>query len=485
MADARPNIVFILHDNTGWGDWGVYGGNVATPRIDKFASEGIRFNNYTVEAQCTPTRSAIMTGRQPSRTGCFAVPMPGTGSYGLAPWEYTIAELLSDTGYATGAYGKWHLGEVEGRLPIDHGFDEWWGEKNTTDECGYNTYALFRELVKAGKLEQPKVWAGTKGEQPTAVADLDMEIRPLLDEQITEKATDFIKRQAKAGTPFFAYVAFTHFHPPEAVHPDFDQTDPARLGAYADIIAEQDYRTGQILDALDAAGVTDNTLVVVTTDNAAAGAGLELSDVSGGSNGPWRGNFFTIPYEGCYRVPAMVRWPGKVPAGVVSEELLSGYDWYRTFATLAGAADKVPTDRPIDGVDASQYLLGKAMSTGREYVLLVGPDGEPCSVKYGNLKFVLRYSDGIPQGFVKPQFPFVYDLGSDPSETTNLFMTKMDMAWMFKLMVKALIEYKLSIAEYPNVKPGEDFKGYHGLKQKIREHKVEQKEEEMHFHAAG
>jgi arylsulfatase len=143
MPDRPPNIVYILHDNTGCGDWGVYGGNVATPRIDKFASEGIRFNNYTVEAQCTPTRSAILTGRLPSRAGTYAVPLPGQGAYGLCPWEYTIAELLSDAGYATSMWGKWHLGEVDGRLPNDKGFDECWFEKNTTDEAGYTSYALF------------------------------------------------------------------------------------------------------------------------------------------------------------------------------------------------------------------------------------------------------------------------------------------------------------------------------------------------------
>src|SRR6478672_1055639 len=104
-SDSRPNIVFILHDNTGWGDWGVYGGTVATPRIDKFASEGIRLNNYTVEAQCTPTRSAILTGRLPSRSGTYSVPLPGQGAYGLCPWEYTIADLLSDAGYATSLWG--------------------------------------------------------------------------------------------------------------------------------------------------------------------------------------------------------------------------------------------------------------------------------------------------------------------------------------------------------------------------------------------
>ena len=125
-AADKPNIVFVLVDNVGWGDFAVYGGTTATPRIDKMASEGIRFNNYNVEGQCTPTRSAIMTGRHPIRSGTWSVVPPARGKFGLAPWEYTIAKLLSDAGYATALYGKWHLGNTQGRLPNDQGFDEWW-----------------------------------------------------------------------------------------------------------------------------------------------------------------------------------------------------------------------------------------------------------------------------------------------------------------------------------------------------------------------
>jgi arylsulfatase A-like enzyme len=373
-AGDRPNVVFILHDNTGWGDWGVYGGNTATPRIDKLASEGIRLNNYTVEAQCTPTRSAIMTGRLPSRSGTFKVPLPGQGAYGLCPWEYTIAELLSDAGYATSMWGKWHLGEVDGRMPNDQGFDECWFERNTTDECGYSSYALFREMVKKGEAEQPTMWSGIKGEKAKPGEKMDLKLRALLDSMIAEKATDYITRKAKEGTPFYTYIAFTHIHPPEAVHPDFDQTSPERSGLYADIVAEQDYRTGQILDAIEQAGIGDNTIVILSSDNSTGGVDI----VPGGSPGPWGGNFFTPPYEGSMRVPAMVRWPGKVPAGVVSDETLSALDWYRTIATIAGAADKVPDDRPIDGVDVSEYLLGKSPSTGREYVLFEGPEASRC-----------------------------------------------------------------------------------------------------------
>jgi len=134
----KPNIVFILLDNVGWGDIGCYGGLAPTPRIDALASQGLRFKNYNVEAQCTPTRSAILTGRLPIRTGNCSVPLPGQGHYGLAPWEYTLGELFSDAGYATAAFGKWHVGDIEGRLPTDQGFDEWFGIKNTSDESGYS-----------------------------------------------------------------------------------------------------------------------------------------------------------------------------------------------------------------------------------------------------------------------------------------------------------------------------------------------------------
>ena len=163
---TQPNIVFVLCDNVGWGDFSCYGGSIPTPRIDKFASEGVRFRNYTVESQCTPTRSAIMTGRQSVRSGTFKVPLPGEGDSVLPPWEYTIAELLSDAGYATSLWGKWHLGEVEGRLPTDQGFDEWWGYKNSVDEAGYTSYAAFRELVSAKRAESPKSGKERRAKSP-------------------------------------------------------------------------------------------------------------------------------------------------------------------------------------------------------------------------------------------------------------------------------------------------------------------------------
>ena len=452
----QPNIVFVLCDNVGWGDFGVYGGGTPTPRIDRLANEGIRLNNYCVESQCTPTRSAIMTGRQSVRSGTYRIPFAGEGAAGLAPWEYTIAELLSDAGYATALFGKWHCGDTEGRLPTDQGFDEWWGYRNSVDEAGWTSYATFEAIAEAKGIQAPQLWEGKKGGTQTAVRELNLEVRQLLDELIVEKTIDYITRQASADKPFFTYVGLSHMHPPEAVHPDFDQTDPARLGQYADLLAEMDHRVGQIVDCIDEAGLTDNTVIVFSSDNAAGG----VHSFQGGSNGPFRGSFVTPPWEGSMRTAAMVRWPGKVLAGVVTEELLSAHDWYTTFAALAGAADKVPTDRPIDGIDASKFLLVESATSGRESYVFFGPDGSLMSVKWHNIKAVLRYCEGMDQPIVKPSWPMVFDLASDPGELYNIMETKLDMGWMVGVALKFVADFQKSVAQYPNIKTGEEFTGY-------------------------
>lgn len=459
MSDQQPNIVFILADNVGWGDWSCYGGLTPTPRIDQLASEGIRFTNYCVESECTPTRSAIMTGRQSVRSGTYTI-VPGAGPNGLSPWEYTIAELLSDAGYSTSLYGKWHLGDTEGRLPIDQGFDDWWGYRNSANECGWTQYAAFAPLAKEFGIYTPMIWEGKKGEKPTGVREMDLELRAILDELIVEKATDFIKEKAKGDKPFFTYVGLSHVHPPERVHPDFDQTDPSRLGYYGDLMAEMDYRVGQIVDCVEQAGISDNTLIVFSSDNAALDQGM--GDAFGGSNGPFRGTFYEPPWEGCYRTGCMVRWPGKVPAGVVTDELLTAHDWYKTFAALAGASDRVPTDRPLDSNDASQFMLGKSKTTGRDTYLFFGPDGSLMSAKWRNFKVVHRYCEGMDKPIVQPSLPMCFDLAADPQERYNLTSDRMDNDFLFDVILKIGVEYKLSTVEYPNIKPGEDFKGYHG-----------------------
>jgi arylsulfatase len=160
------------------------------------------------------------------------------------------------------------------------------------------------------------------------------------------------------------------------------------------------------------------------------------------------------------RVPAMVRWPGNVPAGEVTDEMLSAHDWYKSFAALAGASDRVPDDRPMDGVDTSSFLIGQSKTTGRETLLHFGPDGSLMSSKWRNIKAVFRYCNGMEEPIVQPQFPMFYDLGSDPGETVNLFEAKLDMGWMFGVALAPVAEYKKSIERYPNIEPGAEFDGY-------------------------
>jgi arylsulfatase A-like enzyme len=264
-SQARlPNIVFILMDNLGYGEVGVYGGGItrgaATPRIDRLAAEATRLTNFNVEAQCTPSRSAIMTGRFAIRSGTHSVPI-GDGLEGLTQWEVTIAELLSGVGYATGHFGKWHLGSNEGRLPTDQGFDEWYGIPRTTDEAFWPSE---RAAKAAGAAFEP-VMEGRKGEKSRALAVYDLDQRRLIDAEITQRTIDFVKRSVGAGKPFYAYVPYTLVHFPTLPNPSF--AGKTGFGDFPDAIAEMDAHVGEILDALDQLGIRDNTIVVFTSDN--------------------------------------------------------------------------------------------------------------------------------------------------------------------------------------------------------------------------
>jgi arylsulfatase len=410
MSD-KPNIVFMLADNVGWGDLSCYGGLVPTPRLDQLASEGMRFTNFNTEAQCTPTRSALMTGRIPVRSGTFRVPLAGeVGSYGLSPWEYTMAELFSDAGYATAHFGKWHLGNVPGRIPTDQGFDEWWGISETSDEADFTSHPMYPP-----NFPRPKIKASVKGQPVEEVDDFNRETRPFMDEKIAQKTIDFIRRCAADEKPFYAYVSFTNLHPPVIPHPDFEDATDSPMGV-PKTLAELDYRAGQILDVLDELGLGDDTIVVWASDNA---AGTLLGE-TGGSAGYWRG-YFGSGWEGSIRTPAMVRWPGHVPAGVVTDEIVATYDWYSTLAAFASLGDKVPTDRPIDGMDMSAFMLGQADTSGRDNFVYFGTDGQPISAKWKTFKVHYRYtdSDSWIAPYIKPQIPMVCDLITDPNETST------------------------------------------------------------------
>src|SRR4051812_7711958 len=275
QPSQKPNIVVIFMDNLGYGELGVYGGGIlrgaATPNIDTLAKEGMRLLNFNVEAQCTPSRSALMTGRFAIRSGTYEVPIGG-GPDGLTLWEVTIAELLSAQGYATGIWGKWHLGSAEDRMPTNQGFDEWYGIPRTYDEAMWPSLDETKSMWPSvgnkqgwdAKVVHPQhIYEARRGERPRQVAVLDVDRRRTMDAEIAGRAVEFIKRNAVAGKPFYAYVPFAQVHMPTL--PNLEFAGRTGNGDWADCLAEMDHRTGQILDAIKEAGIEDNTLVVFTT----------------------------------------------------------------------------------------------------------------------------------------------------------------------------------------------------------------------------
>ena len=355
QAAPKPNIVFLLMDNLGYGEPGCYGGGLtrgaATPRIDKLATEGTRLLNFNVEAQCTPSRSAILTGRFAIRSGTHSVPIGG-GLDGLTQWETTLADLLSGVGYATAHFGKWHLGSDQGRLPNAQGFDEWYGIPRTTDEAFWPS----DPAAKAAGVELTHIMEGRKGEKSRELVVYDLEQRRLIDAEITRRTIDFMKRSVQARKPFYAYVPFTLVHFPTLPNPKF--AGKTGYGDFPDALAEMDAHVGEILDAIEELRIRDNTVVVFTSDN-----GPEATWPWQGSSGPWRGYYFTH-MEGSLRTPFIIRWPNRIPAGRVSNEIVHEVDTFTTFAAFAGA--KIPTDRAIDGVDQTDFLLGKSEKSNRE-----------------------------------------------------------------------------------------------------------------------
>lgn len=253
-AAGTPNIVLIFMDNFGYGELGVYGGGItrggATPRIDTLAEEGMRLTNFNVEAQCTSSRASLMTGRYPVRSGAGSVPIT-TGMYGLTQWEVTMAEMLSDAGYATGMFGKWHLGHTKGRFPTDQGFDEWYGIPNSTDESLWPDQAQFNAVVKENlsPYAVPEyVYKGKKGSAPKKIKIYNSAVRPEIDREITDHAKKFIEQSAKSGKPFFAFLPYTQTHMP--VVPSKAFTGKSGNGDWGDVLMQIDAYTGELLDTI-------------------------------------------------------------------------------------------------------------------------------------------------------------------------------------------------------------------------------------------
>jgi len=441
-AAKPPNIVLMLSDNVGFGELGVYGGGALrgapTPRLDRLAGEGMRFTNFNTEVECSPSRSALMTGRLPVRSGTWRATVPGMQG-GLAPWERSIAEVLSEAGYDTAIFGKWHLGDAPGRFPTDQGFDEWWGFPFSTNLAGYTTRVGF----DAKAAEVPQLLEGKKGEAVRAVEPYTLDNRPLIDQRIAERSVAYIRKHAGGERPFFLFVSWSLAHHPYLPNPEFK--GQSGNGDFADCMVEHDARVGQVLDAIDAAGIADTTLVVYASDNGPDSAHYPQVSFSG----PFRG-YLGSAYEGSIRAPMLLRWPGKVPAGRVSNEMVAMLDFFPTLAGLAGA--KVPDDRAIDGVDQQALFLGQSDRSGRESVMFFS--GKTLlAAKWRRFKVFLTGDDPAPRNRAWRRLwaPLVFNVEQDPREENDIGM---DNLWLLAPVMRQVYLLLFSVDKEGIILPG-------------------------------
>jgi len=464
MAD-QPNIVVFFWDNFGWGELGCYGGGVLrgapTPRIDRLASEGLQLLNHNVEAQCTPSRSALLTGRHPIRSGTQVVPLTG-GPDGLTQWEVTIAKALSDAGYATGMWGKWHLGsDPDARGPVDFGFDEAVWSPRTADEVLWTMESYFPngEVTArpyAGDMKIPlkpePIHSRRKGSKSEVIATYDAEFRAGFDRKITDWAIDFMRRSHQDGKPFYTYLPYTQVHIPPI--PDPEYAAKTKRGNMADLLTQMDDFTGRILDELDSLGIAEDTIVVWASDNGSdpnwrmpAGDPDPFGGLWTGASGPWRGGYFTS-LEGSNRTPCIIRWPGKVPAGKVSNELVHEVDLFTTLVLAGGGT--VPADRVIDGIDMREFLLGDADESGRDTVLCL-QGNRLQAIKWHQWKIHLFQQDAFLSTWEAYNIPLLFNLEWDQREEHEVGFPHV---WVAHPMAAAAGAFLKTLAAEPPIKPG-------------------------------
>lgn len=434
----RPNIVLMFPDNLGIGEVGAYGGarGVATPNIDRIASQGIRLTNFNVEYSCVVSRIALLTGRYAVRTGEGNV-------HGMTLWEVTIAEALRSIGYATALFGKWHVGgdDWEGRRePTQQGFDEWWGIPGTSHTAQFTTFEGF----DADRYGVPYIWEGVAGEPSRRVAPYDFETRRTIDRDAATRGIEFMERNVRGERPFFLFYPMTQVHFPALPHPDFAGSTGA--GDIGDAMADVDHNVGLILAAIDRLGVAENTLVLWCSDN-----GAEMRRPWRGSAGPWRG-YYNSAMEGGVRTPCVIRWPGRIPAGRVSNELVHQVDLFPTFAAAAGAPEIVPSDRYIDGVDQLPFLDGTQPHSNRTSALFLRREGDVMAVKWRDWKLWYAYRTEVPDPD-PGNLLRLFDLRVDPQEETDVADFY---PWVISVMDGIVADYERTLELYPRVPAGAD-----------------------------
>ena len=438
-SERQPHIVLVLADNLGWGELGCYGGGALRgappPPIDSLADEGLKCLNFNVESDCVPTRSALMTGRHPIRTGALQS-VPAGLPQGIHPWEKTLPQVLKQAGYDTAMFGKWHLGDRPGRYPNDRGFDEWYGIPRTSNETLFTQSPGFDQTV----VDIPQVMEGFAGQPAKDVAEYDLEKRRLIDSELTEKSIDFMRRKANGDKPFFLYVPLTHLHFPTLAHPDF--AEKSGVGEFADSMMEMDYRVGELMDAVKALGIENNTLFIFASDN-----GPEFRRPWRGTAGPWSGTYHTA-MEGGLRVPLIVKWPGHIDKARVSDDIVHVTDLFTTLIEVAGA--ETPTDRPIDGLSQLSWWKGLVEKSAREGFLFYIKT-ELRAVKWRHWKLHFVFESEPNSGTKQLETPWLFNIKRDPKEETD---AAMEDGWVRGPMRKMIMAFEKTLKEHPPIAPG-------------------------------
>ena len=432
----KPNILFFHLDNVSQGDFGCYGGGISigakTPNIDQFAEESLLLTNYNVESQCTPSRSALITGRHSVRTGCITV-LPGAG---LVAWERTIASQLKELGYNNAILGKWHCGKGDGRWPTDHGFDYWYGISGTWDEAMWPDDKWFRQ----SGLEPEYVLESKGAGDMQEVRVLDLAVRQNIDLEFLEKGTRWMEDSVARNEPFFLYFNHSNIHFPNL--PRDEYKDSSNGGSTADCIQMVDGDFNILLDKIDELGIKENTIVIFAADN-----GRDTSFVAPNNRnaqGNWRGGYFST-YEGNQRTVCITRWPGKIKAGK-SDEMMHIVDWFPTLLNMIGHPEAIPTDRVLDGVDQSAFITGQQEHSNREFFHMFF-DSLHVGMRYRNFKVLThRIKDGS-QPIEKLAIPNLFNLTVNPDEDTPYNYEQMHSWVMYKIFMPKTQELNASLKE--------------------------------------
>ncbi|HKV14222.1 MAG TPA: arylsulfatase [Reyranella sp.] len=444
---GKPNILVIFGDDIGQTNISAYSFGVMgykTPNIDRIAKEGMMFTDYYAENSCTAGRSSFITGQTPKRTGLSKVGIPGA-TVGLQDRDITIAQALKPLGYATGQFGKNHLGDRDEYLPTRHGFDEFFG----------NLYHLDAE-EEPERPYYPKAdtaWVRANSPRGVIKASADGKIEdtgPLtrkrmetIDDETTAAAIDFMQRQVKAGKPFFTWMNTTRMHAFTHIRPSMKGQSGMPGNDYADGMIEHDGDVGKLLKALDDLKIADNTIVIYTTDN-----GPNRFSWPDAATSPFR-NEKDSNWEGAFRVPAMIRWPGKIKAGEISTEMFSGLDWFPTL--LAAVGDTTIKERllkgtavggktfkvHLDGYNQLPYLTGQQPKGARNEFAYFNDDGLMVGYRRDNWKAVfceMQHPGGFAvwqQPFVCLRVPKIFNLRMDPYERADIVSDQYN-DWIFK-----------------------------------------------------